>query len=68
MRKEVQRHCHRCISCLKAKSKTMPRGLYISLPLAYAPLEDVNMDFILELPKTQRGFDSIFVIVIGLTR
>ena len=31
MRKEVQRHCHRCISCLKAKSKTMPHGLYTCL-------------------------------------
>jgi len=63
MRKEVQRYCHRCISCLKAKSKTMPHGLYTLLPFVSAPWEDISMKFILGLPKTQRGFDSIFVVV-----
>ena len=41
MRKDVKRHCHRCISCLKAKSKTMPHGLYTPLLLACAPREDI---------------------------
>jgi len=63
MRKEVQRHCHRCMSCLKAKSKTMPHVLYTPFPLACAPWEDITMDFILGLPRKQRGFDSIFVVV-----
>ena len=63
MRRDVQRHCFRCISCLKAKSKTMPHGLYTPLPFASAPWEDISMDFILGLPRTARGFDSIFVVV-----
>ena len=63
MRRDVQRHCFRCISCLKAKSKTMPHRLYTPLPFASAPWEDINMDFILGLPRTARGFDSIFVVV-----
>jgi len=63
MRPDVQRHCFRCISCLKAKSKTMPHGLYTPLPIANAPWEDINMDFILGLPRTARGYDSIFVVV-----
>ena len=50
MRKKVQRHCHRYISC----SKTVTHGLYTPLPLAYAPWEDISMDFILGLPETQR--------------
>jgi len=62
MRKDVQRHCHRCISCLKYKSKIMPRGLYTFLPFASSPWEDITMDFILGLLRTQRGFDSIFMV------
>jgi len=45
MRRDVQRHCSRCISCLKAKSKTMLLGLYTTLPIASAPWEDISMDF-----------------------
>jgi len=63
MRKDVQRHCHICISCLKVKSKTIPHGIYTPLLIACAPRENVSMDFILGLPRTQRGFDSIFVVV-----
>jgi len=44
-------------------SKTMSRGLYTSSPFVCAPWEDINMNFILGFPKTQRGFDSICVVV-----
>ena len=49
--------------CLKAKSRTMPHGLYIPLPIANAPWEDISMDFILGLPRIARGHDFIFVVV-----
>ena len=38
MSKDVQRHYHRCISCLKTKSKAMSHELYAPLPFASAPL------------------------------
>jgi len=63
MSKDVQSHCNRCTSCLQSKSKIMPHRLYTPLPVASAPWEDINMDFVLGLPRTQRGFDSIFVVV-----
>ena len=61
MRKDVQRHYPKCISCFKTKSKAISHELYTPLPFANAPWEDINLDFILELPRTTKGFESIFM-------
>jgi len=37
MRVDIQRHCSKCITCLQAKSKIMPHGLYTPLPIVSAP-------------------------------
>ena len=63
MRKYVQRHHHRCISCFKTNSKAMSHELYVPSPFASASREDISIDFILELPRTTKGFDSIFMVV-----
>uniref|UniRef100_A0A2N9GL02 Reverse transcriptase n=1 Tax=Fagus sylvatica TaxID=28930 RepID=A0A2N9GL02_FAGSY len=53
----------RCITCRKAKSKVLPHGLYTPLPVPSEPWVDISMDFVLGLPRTKRGRDSIFVVV-----
>ena len=63
MEKDVQDILRRCGTCQAAKSHTLPQGLYTPLPTPTQPWVDVSMDFILGLPKTQRGKDSIFVVV-----
>jgi len=52
MRRDVQRHCYKCVACLQAKSRVMPHGLYTPLPVACAPWKDISMDFVLGLPRT----------------
>ncbi|KAK1605211.1 hypothetical protein QYE76_028884 [Lolium multiflorum] len=63
MRRDVDRYVRRCITCNKSKSKLKPHGLYTPLPAPTTPWEDISMDFVLGLPRTKRGHDSIFVVV-----
>jgi hypothetical protein len=48
-------------------SKSNPFGLTF-LPIPYAPCLDINMDFILGLPRTKHVHDSIFFIVDRLSK
>ena len=63
MRRDVERFVARCTTCQKAKSRLNPHGLYMPLPVPSIPWADISMDFILGLPRTKRGRDSIFVVV-----
>jgi len=63
MRKCVHTLCDKCIACRKAKSRVQPHGLYTPLLIPTMPWVDISMDFILGLPKTSKGKDSIFVVL-----
>jgi len=62
MRRDVERHVLHCETCHKAMSCLNPHGLYTPLPIPSVPWEDISMDFVLGLPRTKRGRDSIFVV------
>ncbi|XP_073525851.1 uncharacterized protein [Phyllobates terribilis] len=63
MLKDVEHALKRCLECLKAKSKVQPHGLYTPLPIPSSPWLDISMDFIVGLPRTRKGRDSIFVVL-----
>jgi hypothetical protein len=63
MRRDVERLVARCTTCQKAKSQLSNHGLYMPLPVPTFPWLDISMDFVLGLPRTKKGRDSIFVVV-----
>ena len=63
MKCDVERAYLGCITYRQTKYRVLPHGLYTPLPVPSAPWVDISMDFVLGLPRSRKGRDSIFVVV-----
>jgi hypothetical protein len=64
MKIEIARYVARCDTCKRVKAIYMKTaGPLQSLPIPTWKWEDISMDFIVGLPRTTQGYDSIWVIM-----
>jgi hypothetical protein len=69
MKIKIARYVARCDTCRRVKATHMKTaGPLQSLPIPTWKWEDISMDFIVGLPRTAKGFDSIWVIIDRLTK
>ena len=69
MKREIAKYVSECDICKRVKASHLrSAGLLQPLTIPSRKWEDISMDFIVGLPKTSKGYDSIWVIVDRLTK
>ena len=69
LRRFVRRYISTCDACARAKTpRRKPHGFLTPLPLPSRPWASISMDFIVALPVSPSGNDSIFVMVDRFTK
>jgi hypothetical protein len=64
MKRDVTEYVALCDTCLRVKAEHQrPAGLLQPLKILEWKWEEIGMDFIVGLPRTQAGYDSVWVIV-----
>jgi hypothetical protein len=69
LKRDVAAHVAMCDVCQKVKAEHQrPAGLLYLLKIPKWRCDEIGIDFITGLPRTPRGYDSIWVIVDRLTK
>lgn len=56
LRRNVKRFVERCVVCQQSKGSSSNAGLYMPLPIPTQPWTYISIDFVMGVPRTQRGF------------
>jgi len=69
MKQDITWHVVECDTCGRVKADHMHTLGYLQpLPIPVWKSEDISMNFVVGLPCTSKGYDSIWVIVDHLTK
>ena len=69
LKRDVAKYVSACLTCQQVKFEHQkPTGLLQEIPLPEWKWEGITMDFVVGLPRTPKGYDSIWVIVDRLTK
>ena len=69
MKREVADFVARCLVCQQVKAEHQkPSGKLQSLDISEWKWDKITMDLVTELPRSTKGYDSIWVIIDRLTK
>ncbi|GJT23510.1 putative reverse transcriptase domain-containing protein [Tanacetum coccineum] len=66
---DIATYVSKCLTCAKVKAEHQrPLGLLVQPEIPQWKWDNITMDFIMKLPKSSQGYDTIWVIVDRLTK
>ncbi|GJU32099.1 reverse transcriptase domain-containing protein [Tanacetum coccineum] len=69
MKADIATYVSKCLTCAKVKAEHQrPSGLLVQPKIPQWKWDNITMDFIMKLPKSSQGYDTIWVFVDRLTK
>nr|GEV89592.1 reverse transcriptase domain-containing protein [Tanacetum cinerariifolium] len=69
MKANIATYVSKCLTCTRVKVEHQrPSGLLVQPAIPEWKWDNITMDFIIKLPKSSQGFDTIWVIIDRLTK
>ncbi|GKA72481.1 putative reverse transcriptase domain-containing protein, partial [Tanacetum coccineum] len=66
---DIATYVSKCWTCAKVKAEHQkPSGLLVQTKIPQWKWDNITMDFVIKLPKSSQGYDTIWVIVDRLTK
>ncbi|GJY21203.1 putative reverse transcriptase domain-containing protein [Tanacetum coccineum] len=69
MKADIATYVSKCLTCAKVKAEHQrPSGLLVQPDIPQWKWDNITMDFVMKLPKSSQGYNTIWVIVDRLTK